>query len=60
MPVGVLVYRCLTPQDEEERKRTLVSEWGNGVCGQRIFVIWSSDKLGALINVRGHYSGACL
>jgi hypothetical protein len=60
VPVGVTFTRCLTPQQEEQRKRTLVYEWGNGVCGEKIFVIWSSNDLGALNDVKGHYSGVCL
>jgi hypothetical protein len=60
VPVGVVFYRCPTPQEEEQRKRTLVYEWTNGICGQTLFVIWSSNELGALTDVRGHYSGACL
>jgi hypothetical protein len=59
-PVGVVFYRCLTPQAEEQRKKTLVYEWGNGICREKLFVIWSSDQLGVLTDVRSHYDGACL
>ena len=60
VPVGVVFRRCLTPEQEEKRKRTLVYEWGGGVCIESISVIWSSDELGALTHVEGGYYGACL
>lgn len=60
VPVGVVFHQCLTPDQEEKRKRTLVYKWGGGVCIDSISVIWSSDELGALTYVEGGYYGACL
>jgi hypothetical protein len=60
MPVGVVFYQCLTPEQEEKRTRTLVYKWGGGVCIESISVVWSSDELGALTHVEGSYYGACL
>jgi hypothetical protein len=60
VPVGVIFYRCLTPEQEERRKRTLVYKWGGGICTESIYVIWSRDELGTLTHVEGHYYGACL
>ena len=60
VPVGVVFHQCLTPEQEEKRKRTLVYKWGGGVCIDSISVIWSSDELGALTYVEGGYYGACL
>ena len=59
-PVGVVVYRCLTPEQEEQRKRTLVYRWSGGICSDSIYVTWSSDELGALTHVVGRYHGVCL
>jgi hypothetical protein len=50
----------LTPEQNEERKRTLVYKWSGGVCTESISVIWSSDELGALTHIEGGYYGACL
>jgi hypothetical protein len=60
VPVGVAFYQCLTPEQEEKRRRMLVYEWGGGVCIESITVVWSSDELGALTHVEGGYYGACL
>jgi hypothetical protein len=60
VPVGVVYYRCLTPEQEERRKRTLVYKWGGGVCMESLSVTWSSDDQGALTHVEGGYYGACL
>ncbi len=60
VPIGVVYRRCLTPEQEERRKRTLVYEWGGGVCMKSISVIWSSDEHGALTHVEGGYYGVCL
>ncbi|MGY4319839.1 hypothetical protein [Bradyrhizobium sp. JR3.5] len=60
VPVGVAYYQCLTPEQEERRKRTLVYKWGGGVCMESISVIWSSDERGALTHIDGGYYGACL
>ena len=54
------LYRCLTPEQDEKRKRTLVYKWSGGVCTESISVIWSSDELGALTHIEGGYYGACL
>jgi hypothetical protein len=60
VPVGVIFYRCLTPEQEEQRRRTLVYKWGGGICTEFIHVIWSRDELGTLTHVEGRYYGACL
>jgi hypothetical protein len=60
VPVGVVYYQCLTPEQEETRKKTLVYEWGGGVCTESISVMWSSDEHGALTHIEGGYYGACL
>jgi hypothetical protein len=60
VPVGVVYYQCLTPEQEERRKRTLAYKWGGGVCTESISVMWSSDERGALTRVEGGYYGACL
>ncbi len=60
VPVGVVFYQCLNPEQEEKRKRTLAYKWGGGVCIESISVVWSSDELGALTHVEGGYYGACL
>jgi hypothetical protein len=60
VPIGVVHYRCPTPEQEEKRKRTLVYKWGGGVCSESITVMWSSDERGALAHVEGGYYGACL
>jgi hypothetical protein len=59
-PGRVVYYQCLTPEQEERRKRTLVYKWGGGVCTESISVMWSSDEHGALTHVDGGYYGACL
>jgi hypothetical protein len=58
--VGAVYYQCLTPDQEEIRKRTLVYKWGGGVCTESISVMWSSDEHGALSHIDGGYYGACL
>lgn len=60
VPVGAVYYHCLTPEQEERRKRTLVYKWGGGVCTESIFVVWSNDEHDALTHIEGHYHGACL
>lgn len=60
VPLRVAFQRCLTPEQEEKRKRTLEYKWGGGVCTESVSVIWSSDELGALTHVQGGYHGACL
>lgn len=59
-PVGAVFYQCLTPEQEERRKRTLVYKWGGGVCTESISVMWTSDEHGALTHIEGGYYGACL
>lgn len=59
-PAGVVFYLCLTPEQEEKRKRTLVYKWGGGVCVSTISVVWSSDETNALTHVEGSYYGTCL
>jgi hypothetical protein len=59
-PVGVIFNRCLTLEQEEQRRRTLVYRWGGGICSESIYVIWSSDELGELTHVEGIYHGVCL
>ena len=60
VPVGAVYYLCLTPEQEERRKRTLVYKWGGVVCTESISVMWSSDEHGALTHIEGGYYGACL
>jgi len=60
VPIGVIFYQCLTPAQEEQRKRTLVYKWGGGICTEFVYVTWSSDELGTLTHVGGRYYGACL
>jgi hypothetical protein len=60
VPLRVVFQWCLTPEQEEKRKRTLEYKWGGGVCTESVSVIWSSDELGALTHVQGGYHGACL
>ncbi len=57
---GVVYYHCLTPEQEERRKRMLVYKWGGVVCTESISVMWSSDEHGALTHIEGDYYGACL
>ncbi|MCP3466928.1 hypothetical protein [Bradyrhizobium sp. CCGUVB23] len=60
VPIGEVYHQCLTPEQEERRKRTLVYKWGGGVCMESISVMWSSDEHGDLTHVEGGYYGACL
>lgn len=59
-PAGVIYHQCLTPEQEERRKRTLVYQWGGGVCTETIAVSWWSDDHGALSRVDGNYYNTCL
>jgi hypothetical protein len=60
VPIGVVYHQCLTPEQQERRKRTLIYKWGGGVCTESISVVWSSDQHGALTHVEGGYYGVCL
>jgi hypothetical protein len=59
-PIGAVYRQCLTPEQEEKRRRTLVYKWSGGVCSESISVTWSSDQRGALTHIEGGYYGACL
>jgi hypothetical protein len=59
-PVVVISYRCLTPEQEMQRRRTLVYKWSDGICAQSVYVVWSSDDLGILTHIEGSYDAACL
>jgi hypothetical protein len=59
-PIGVLHYTCLTADQEAKLKRTLKYSWGDGVCGEDVWISWSVDGDRAITSVEGRYNMACL
>jgi hypothetical protein len=53
-------YTCLTADQDEKRKRTLLYKWENGVCVYSISIVWSADDRGGITHIEGSYNGACV
>lgn len=55
-PVGGAFYRCPT----YDPSKMLEYQWNNFPCGETILVFWSAGENGAITQIKGEYTRACL
>jgi hypothetical protein len=55
-PVNRVFYRCPT----YDPSKTLEYQWNNFPCGETILVLWSAGENGAITQIKGEYTRACL
>jgi hypothetical protein len=54
------IDRPLTVCPPQDQSKSMKYWWGHGVCGETIWIRWSTDASDVITLLDGYYNAACL